>query len=103
MKSYLQGFITGSVFIGSFFIFIGSNLSQVNAIENEIIKIWEQEKQHDVLIKDNKAKILNLEEDIDIYTKGINLYIKSLTKDFDKLINQLNEHCECYRNQIFIH
>ena len=103
MKSYLQGFITGSVFIGSFFIFIGSNLSQVNAIENEIIKIWEQEKQHDVLIKDNKAKILNLEEDIDIYTKGINLYIKSLTKDFDKLINQLNEHCECYRNQIFLH
>ena len=103
MKSYLQGFITGSVFISSFFIFIGSNSPQVIAIENEIIKIWEQEKQHDILIKDNKAKILNLEEDIDIHSKSINLYVQSLTKDFDKLINQLNEHCECYRNQIFIH
>ena len=103
MKSYLQGFITGSVFISSFFIFIGSNSPQINRIENEIIKIWEQEKQHDILIKENKAKILNLEEDIDIYSKSINLYIKSLTKDFDKLINQLNENCECYRNQIFIH
>ena len=62
MKSYLQGFITGSVFISSFFIFIGSNSSQLNAIENEIIKIWEQKKQHDILIKDNRAKISNLEE-----------------------------------------
>ena len=103
MKSYLQGFITGSVFISSFFIFIGSNSSQLNAIENEIIKIWEQEKQHGILIKDNRAKISNLEEDIDIHSKSINLHIKSLRKDFDKLINQLNEHCECYRNQIFIH
>ena len=72
MKSYLQGFITGSVFIGSFFIFIGSNSSQLNAIENEIIKIWEQEKKHDILIKDNRAKISNLEEDIDIHSKSIN-------------------------------
>ena len=103
MKSYLQGFITGSVFMGSIFIFIGSNSSQVSTIKNEIIKIWEQKKQHDILIKDNKAKILNLEEDIDIHSKSINLYIKSLTKDYDKLINQLNEHCECYRNQIFIY
>ena len=103
MKSYLQGFITGSVFISSLFIFIGFNSSQLNAIENEIIKIWEQEKQHDILIKDNRAKISNLEEDINIHSKSINLYIKSLTKDFDKLVNQLNEHCECYRNQIFLH
>ena len=61
MKSYLQGFITGSVFISSFFIFIGSNSPQLNAIENEIIKIWEQKKQHDIMIKDNRAKISNLE------------------------------------------
>ena len=103
MKSYLQGFITGTVFISSFFMFIGSNSSQLNAIENEIIKIWEQEKQHDILIKDNRAKISNLEEDIDIHSKSINLHIKSLIKDFDNLINQLDEHCECYRNQIFLH
>ena len=103
MKSYLQGFITGSVFISSFFIFIGSNSPQLNAIENEIIKIWEQEKQHDILIKDNRAQISNLKEDIDIHSKSINLYIQSLTKDFDKLINQLNEHCECYRSQTFLH
>ena len=77
MKSYLQGFITGSVFISSFFIFIGSNSSQVNAIENEIIKIWEKEKQVDRIIKDNKTKISNLEEDIDIHSKSINLHIKS--------------------------
>lgn len=103
MKSYLQGFITGSVFISSFFIFIGSNSSQLNAIENEIIKIWEQEEQHDMLIKDNRAKISDLEEDIDIHSKSINLYIQSLTKDFDKLINQLNEHCKCFRSQTFVH
>ena len=53
--------------------------------------------------KNNRAKISNLEEDIDIHSKSINLYIKSLTKDFDKLVNQLNEHCECYRNQISLH
>ena len=103
MKSYLQGFITGTVFISSFFIFIGSNSTQLNAIENEIIKIWAKEKQHDQMIKDNKATISNLEEDIDIHSKSINLHIKSLTKDFDKLINQLTEHCKCYRNQIFLH
>ena len=103
MKSYLQGFITGTVFISSFFMFIGSNSSQLNAIENEIIKIWEKENQHDKMIKNNKTTISNLEDDIDIHSKSINLYIKSLTKDFDKLINQLNEHCECYRNQIFLH
>jgi len=103
MKSYLQGFITGTVFISSFFIFIGSNSPQLNAIENEIIKIWAKEKQHDQMIKDNKATISNLEGDIDIYSKSINLHIKSLTKDFDKLINQLNEYCECYRNQNFLH
>ena len=103
MKSYLQGFITGTVFISSFFIFIGSNSPQLNAIENEIIKIWAKEKQHDQMIKDNKATISNLEGDIDIYSKSINLHIKSLTKDFDKLINQLNEYCECYRNQNSLH
>ena len=103
MKSYLQGFITGTVFISSFFIFIGSNSPQLNAIENEIIKIWVQEKQQDRMIKDNKATISNLEGDIDIYSKSINLHIKSLTKDFDKLINQLNEYCECYRNQNSLH
>ena len=103
MKSYLQGFITGSVFISSFFIFIGSNSLQLNTIESEIVKIWEQNKQHDRMIKDNSATISNLEDDIDIHSKSINLYIKSLTKNFDKLINQLNEHCECYRNQIFLH
>ena len=103
MKSYLQGFITGSVFISSFFIFIGSNSSQLNTIEIEITKILEQKKQHDKMIKDNKATISSLEGDIDIHSKSINLYIKSLTKDFDKLTNQLNEHCECYRNQILLH
>ena len=102
MKSYIEGFITGTVFIGSFFIFTGSNSSQLNAIENEIIKIWEQKEQHYRMIKDNKAAISDLEGDIDIHSKSINLYIKSLTKDFDKLVNQLNEHCECYRNQIFL-
>ena len=103
MKSYLQGFVTGTVLISSFFIFIGSNSPQLNAIENEIIKIWEQEKQHGKMIKHNEAAISILHEDIDIHSKSINLHIKSLTKDFDKLVNQLTEHCECYRNQIFHH
>ncbi len=31
MKSYLQGFITGTIFMSSFFIFIGSNSPQLNA------------------------------------------------------------------------
>jgi len=103
MKSYVQGFITGTILISSFFIFIGSNSSQLNAIEDEIIKIWEKEKQHTRMIKNNKAAISNLEGDLVIHSKSINLLIKSLTKDFDKLKNQLDEHCECYRNQIFLH
>ena len=103
MKSYLQGFITGTIFMSSFFIFIGFSSTQLNAIENEIMKIWEKEKQHSRMIKDNKDTISSLESDINIHSKSINLYIKTLTKDFDKLINQLNEHCECYRNQIFLH
>ena len=103
MKSYLQGFITGTVFISSFFIFIGSSSPQLNAIEHEIEKIWKREKQHNRMIKTNKDAISILEGDIDIHSKSINLHIKSLRKDFDKLINQLTEHCECYRNQIFLH
>tara|TARA_A100001011_G_C13662998_1_gene576466 strand:- start:149 stop:460 length:312 start_codon:yes stop_codon:yes gene_type:complete len=103
MKSYLQGFITGTVLIISFFMFIGSNSYQLNAIENEIIKIWEKEKEHERRIKNNKTTISNLEDDIDIHSKSINLHLKSLVKDFDKLINQLDEHCECYRNQISPH
>ena len=55
------------------------------------------------MIKNNENAISNLEVDIDIHSKSINLLIKSLTKDFDKLINQLDEYCECYRNQIFLH
>ena len=55
------------------------------------------------MIKTNKDAISILEGDIDIHSKSINLHIKSLRKDFDKLINQLTEHCECYRNQIFLH
>tara|TARA_Y100001935_G_C16863219_1_gene294218 strand:- start:188 stop:499 length:312 start_codon:yes stop_codon:yes gene_type:complete len=100
MKLYLTGFIIGTIFTSSFFITIGSTSPQLNAIENEIIKIWEKEKRHTKMIEDNKTKISNLEGDIDIHSKSINLYIQSLRKDFDKLINQLNEHCECYRNQI---
>ena len=103
MKSYVQGFITGTILISSFFVFIGSNSSQLNAIEDEIIKIWEKEKQHTRMIKNNKTAISNLEGDLVIHSKSINLLIKSLTKDFDKLKNQLDEHCECYRNQIFLH
>ena len=84
-------------------MFIGSNSSQLNAIENEIIKIWEKEKENDRRIKNNKTTITNLEDDIDIHSKSINLHIKSLIKDFDNLKNQLDEHCECYRNQISPH
>ena len=69
MKSYVQGFITGTILISSFFIFIGSNSSQLNAIEDEIIKIWEKEKQHAKMIKNNKAAISNLEGDLDIFKK----------------------------------
>ena len=68
-----------------------------------INKIWEKEKEHDRRIKNNKTTITNLEDDIDIHSKSINLHIKSLIKDFDNLKNQLDEHCECYRNQIFLH
>ena len=103
MKSYLQGFISGTVFISSFFIFIGSNSYQLDKIENEIVKIWEKEGNQDQLIKNNESKAFDLESEINIHSKSINLYIKSLQKQMDKLTNQLNEHCECYRNQILMH
>ena len=99
MKSYIQGLITGGVLVLSFFLFIGSDNPQVNAIEKEVVKIWELEKSQNKMINDNQIYILDLEKDINLYSKSINLNIKSIRKDFDKLINQLTEHCECYRNQ----
>ena len=101
MKSYIQGLITGGVLVLSFFLFIGSDNPQVNAIEKEVVKIWELEKSQNKMINDNQIYILDLEKDINLYSKSINLNIKSIRKDFDKLINQLTEHCECYRKQIY--
>ena len=101
MKSYIQGLITGGVLVLSFFLFIGSENPQVNAIEKEVVKIWELEKSQNKMINDNQIYISELEKDINLYSKSINLNIKSIRKDFDKLINQLTEHCECYRKQIY--
>ena len=101
MKSYIQGLITGGVLVLSFFLFIGSDNPQVNAIEKEVVKIWELEKSQNKMINDNQIYISELEKDINLYSKSINLNIKSIRKDFDKLINQLTEHCECYRKQIY--
>ena len=103
MKSYTQGFITGTLLITSFFTFTASDNLQIDAIEKEIMKIWEREKTQDQLISNNKSKALSLESDINIHSKSINLYVKSLQKQIDRLTNQLNEHCECYRNQILLH
>ena len=102
MKLYIQGFITGALLISSFFTFTASDYPQIDAIEKEIMKIWEKEKTQDQLIKNNGSKALNLESDISIHTKSINLYVQSLQKQINKLKNQLNEHCECYRNQILM-
>ena len=99
MKSYIQGLITGGVLVLSFFLFIGSDNPQVNAIEKEVVKIWEIERSQNKMINDNQIYISDLEKDINLYSKSINLNIKTIRKDFDKLINQLTEHCECYRNQ----
>ena len=101
MKSYIQGFITGGVLVFSFFLLMGSDNPQVNAIEKEVVKIWELERTQNKMINDNQIYISDLEKDINLYSKSINLNIKTIRKDFDKLINQLNEHCECYRNQIY--
>ena len=102
MKSYIQGFITGALLISSFFTFTASDNPQIDAIEKEIMKIWEREKAQDQSIRDNVSKVLNLGSDLSIHSKSINLYIQSLQKQIDKLTNQLNEHCECYRNQILM-
>ena len=102
MKSYMQGFITSTLLVTSFFTFSASNRPQIDAIEKEIMKIWDKENTQDQLIRNNESKALNLESDISIHSKSINLYIKSLQKQIDKLTNQLNEHCECYRNQILM-
>tara|TARA_Y100001970_G_scaffold259537_1_gene340624 strand:- start:111 stop:416 length:306 start_codon:yes stop_codon:yes gene_type:complete len=101
MKSYIQGFITGGILVFSFFLLMGSDNTQVNAIEKEVVKIWELEKSQNKMINNNQIYISDLEKDINLYSKSINLNIKSIRKDFDKLINQLTEHCECYRNQIY--
>tara|TARA_B100001248_G_scaffold184943_1_gene141046 strand:- start:228 stop:539 length:312 start_codon:yes stop_codon:yes gene_type:complete len=103
MKSYIQGFITGTLLIISFFTFAASDNFQIDAIEKEIMKIWEREKTQNQLINNNKSKALSLENDISIHSKSINLYVKSLQKQIDRLTNQLNEHCECYRNQILVY
>ena len=103
MKSYIQGFITGVVFLSSFIIFTASNSGQSDVIENEIIKIWKKEDDQDRLIRNNESKALSLQSEVNIHSKSINLHVKSLQKQIDKLTNQLNEHCECYRNQILMH
>ena len=102
MKSYIQGFIAGALLISSFFTLTASDYPQIDAIEKEIMKIWEKEKTQDQLIRNNESKTLSLESDISIHSKSINLYAKSLQMQIDKLTNQLNEHCECYRNQILM-
>ena len=102
MKSYIQGFITGTLVVSSVLTFIASDYTQLDAIEKEIIKIWEKEKTQDQLIGNNGSKALDLESDISVHSKSINLYVKSLQMQIDTLTNQLNEHCECYRNQILM-
>ena len=102
MKLYIQGFITGALLISSFFTFTASDNPQIDAIEKEIMKIWDKENTQDQLIRNNESKALNLESDISIHSKSINLFVQSLQKQIDKLTNQLNEHCECYRNQILM-
>ena len=99
MKSYIQGFITGGVFVISLFILIGANLPRLETIEKELVKIWDSERSQNKMINDNQINISDLENDVNIYMKSINLNFKSMVRDFDKLINQLDEHCECYRNQ----
>ena len=103
MKSYIQGFFTGTLIITSFFTFTALDHHQIERIEKEIVKIWEKETTQNKLIKDNEFRVLNLESDISIHSKSLNLYVQSLQKQIDKLTNQLNEHCECYRNQILLH
>ena len=103
MKSYIKGVLSGAMFTTSFLILTASNPIQLDAIESEIIKIWEKDKTQDGLIINNESQILNLERQISIHSKSMNLYVKSLQKQVNKLTNQLNEHCECYRNQILIH
>tara|TARA_Y100001978_G_C23399455_1_gene293902 strand:- start:67 stop:378 length:312 start_codon:yes stop_codon:yes gene_type:complete len=103
MKSYIKGVLSGAMFTISLLILTASNPIQLDAIENEIIKIWKKDKTQDDLIINNEFQILDLESQINIHLKSINLYVKSLQKQVNKLTNQLNENCECYRNQILIH
>ena len=56
MKSYIQGFITGALLISSFFTFTASDYPRIDAIEKEIMKIWEKEKTQDQLIRNNGSK-----------------------------------------------
>ena len=53
MKSYIQGFITGGVLVSSFFLLMGSDNPQINAIEKEVVKIWELERTQNKMINDN--------------------------------------------------
>ena len=50
MKSYMRGFFTGTLLITSFFTFTASDNLQIDAIEKEIMKIWEREKTQNQLI-----------------------------------------------------
>ncbi len=103
MKSYIKGVLSGAMFTISLLILTASNPIQLDAIENEIIKIWKKDKTQDDLIINNEFQILDLESQINIHLKSINLYVKSLQKQVNKLTNQLNENCECSRNQILTH
>ena len=71
MKSYIQGFITGTLVVSSVLTFIASDHPQLDAIEKDIIKIWEKEKTQDQLIRNNGSKALDLESDISVHSKSI--------------------------------
>ncbi len=44
MKSYIKGFLSGAMFTTAITILTASNPIQLDAIESEIIKIWENDK-----------------------------------------------------------
>ena len=43
MKLYIKGFITGALLLSSFFTFTASDYPRIDAIEKEIMMIWEKE------------------------------------------------------------
>tara|TARA_B100000700_G_C14932068_1_gene802429 strand:+ start:509 stop:814 length:306 start_codon:yes stop_codon:yes gene_type:complete len=97
MNLYFKGLFTGIVLAYFQILISASSDPQIDAVERQIMEIWEkQDAQKESMDKQMKI-ITNLENDIGILVKNSKIELKNVNEKFEDLVNQLDQSCECYR------